>query len=251
MGLFWPSSSWVGLILWRKPEDPPTQFKKKPVESYSFKSKSISYPLFSFSFSFCLLLSTRQGKGEQSTGARDQTLDLRLIAWNSDCLPCLLPLSADLLAQRLGGLLLYDLYSTWPSPKLQVSFRWNWYIPLGVNISWRYHFHLWDRGKWKRYSTSVLISFVITQWLGPCKSPTEELPSLGNLGEHCLYHTWPIPKLLSTGQRYTAKDLEESPSNQEANHRATRVDIRGQSQRDTCQHQKPITTRHVSMTKQS
>ncbi|KAM1019204.1 hypothetical protein FF1_040599 [Malus domestica] len=30
-----------------------------------------------------------------------------LIAWSSDCLPCLSPLSADPLARRLGGLLLH------------------------------------------------------------------------------------------------------------------------------------------------
>ena len=49
MDLFWPSNSSVGLILWRKPENPPAQFKNKPVESYFFKRKSISYHLFSFS----------------------------------------------------------------------------------------------------------------------------------------------------------------------------------------------------------
>ncbi|KAM1319433.1 hypothetical protein TB1_004483 [Malus domestica] len=30
----------VGLILWRKQENPPAQFKNKPVESYFFKSKT-------------------------------------------------------------------------------------------------------------------------------------------------------------------------------------------------------------------
>lgn len=56
MDLFWPSNSWVGLILWRKPENPPAQFKNKPVESYFFKSKSISYHLFSFFFSLSFML---------------------------------------------------------------------------------------------------------------------------------------------------------------------------------------------------
>ncbi|KAM1886437.1 hypothetical protein ACFX14_038987 [Malus domestica] len=30
----------LGLILWRKPENPPAQFKNKPVESYFFKRKT-------------------------------------------------------------------------------------------------------------------------------------------------------------------------------------------------------------------
>ena len=88
------------------------------------------------------------------------------------------------------------------------------------------------------YYTSVLRSFVITQWLGFFKSPTEKLSSLGNLGEHCLYHTWPIPKLPSTGQLHTFKDplrgscwgtpaeAQEFSSNQEANHSTTHVNVR-------------------------
>ena len=73
MDLFWPSNSSVGLILWRKPENPPAQFKNKPVESYFFKSKSISYHLLSICFSLSLLLFTTQRKGEQSTGSRSWT----------------------------------------------------------------------------------------------------------------------------------------------------------------------------------
>ncbi|KAM2767234.1 hypothetical protein COP1_023056 [Malus domestica] len=40
---------------------------------------------------------------------REPKLNLRsrLLAWKSDCLPCLLPHSANLLARRLGGLLVY------------------------------------------------------------------------------------------------------------------------------------------------
>ena len=106
MDLFWPSNSWVGLILWRKPENPPAQFKNKPVESYFFKSKSISYHLLSICFSLSWQLNERQGEGEQSTGSRSQTSDPGLLTWKFDCLPCLSPLSADLLARRLGGLLL-------------------------------------------------------------------------------------------------------------------------------------------------
>jgi len=104
-----------------------------------------------------------------------------------------------------------------------------------------------EKGRWRSDHTSVLRSFVITQGIGSCKSPTEEFPSLGNLGEHCLYHTWPIPKLPSTGQRYTVKDPEEFPSDQEANHYSTRVKIRSQSERSTCRHQEPIITWHMSM----
>ena len=33
MDLFWPSNSGVGSLLWRKPENPPAQFKNTPVES--------------------------------------------------------------------------------------------------------------------------------------------------------------------------------------------------------------------------
>ncbi|KAM1574403.1 hypothetical protein ACFX1Z_043739 [Malus domestica] len=45
-----------------------------------------------------------------------------------------------------------------------------------------------------------------------------------------------------TGQRYTVKDPEEFPSDQEANHYSTRVKIRSQSERSTCRHQEPIIT---------
>ena len=51
-----------------------------------------------------------QREGEQSAGTRNQTSDLGLIAWSSDCLPCLSPLPVDPLARRLGGLLLHSLY---------------------------------------------------------------------------------------------------------------------------------------------
>ncbi|KAM1991214.1 hypothetical protein ACFX15_032383 [Malus domestica] len=37
-----PEDRAIGLILWRKPENPPAQFKNKPVESYFFKSKTSS-----------------------------------------------------------------------------------------------------------------------------------------------------------------------------------------------------------------
>ncbi|KAM1422251.1 hypothetical protein ACFX2I_004403 [Malus domestica] len=52
----------VGLILWKKPENPPAQFKNKHVESYFFKSKNISYHIFSICFSLSLLLFTTQGE---------------------------------------------------------------------------------------------------------------------------------------------------------------------------------------------
>ncbi|KAM1748371.1 hypothetical protein ACFX12_009373 [Malus domestica] len=51
--------------------------------------------------------SKAKGECEQSAGTRNQSSDLGLIAWSSDCLPCLSPLSADRLARRLGGLLLH------------------------------------------------------------------------------------------------------------------------------------------------
>ncbi|TQD83930.1 hypothetical protein C1H46_030513 [Malus baccata] len=54
------------------------------------------------------------------------------------------------------------------------------------------------------------------------------------------------PETTENSQRYTVKDPKEFPSNHEANHSATHVEIRSQSQRDTCQHQKLIITRHVS-----
>ncbi|KAM2044722.1 hypothetical protein ACFX1T_009001 [Malus domestica] len=49
----------VGFILWRKPENPPAQFKNKPMESYFFKRKNISYHLFFFFFSLSFPLPAR------------------------------------------------------------------------------------------------------------------------------------------------------------------------------------------------
>ncbi|KAM1897516.1 hypothetical protein ACFX14_031973 [Malus domestica] len=67
----------VGLILWRKQENPPAQFKNKPVESYFFKSKSISYHIFSFSslYPSCYLQDKEKDNNQPE-------LEIKLLIWD-------------------------------------------------------------------------------------------------------------------------------------------------------------------------